>query len=105
MIRGIGKTPKQLLYENQHLTDSAPSRVNEEEYGVGGDSDNEEDKDQDQVVLHPIKCPLTELQQNRFEENVQSLSLSEVEDLRGTINRFEAAVESLREFLEEEEDD
>lgn len=34
-----------------------------------------------------------------------TVHLSEVEDLRGTMNRFEAAVESLREFLEEEEDD
>ncbi len=99
IIRGVGKSPNQLIYENQHLAGNVPATVNPEDYEVELEGDDDQNPE-DQVVLHPIKCPLDDDQERAFVEKVSHFELEDLEDLQKILINVEAAVEILVEILE-----
>ena len=90
------KSPAQLLFENQHLNEAILLSDSESEEGADDINDRDEklendDDHLDQVVLEPIKCPLTDHQRLSFEALVPKFVLANMSDETIVINRVAEA--------------
>ena len=95
-LRSVGKSPNQLLFENSELAGSSVTIIINKDYGIDGESDNEdEDGDEaNQVVVHPIECPI---QAN--DELVQPLAAEDIGNMDTVLDRVREAVRILLEIV------
>ena len=84
------RSPNQLLIMNQHLTQVIPPALHEDEFGVDGVIDDNEDDNTDfanaQVMINAVKCPLSEPQLHYFQANaVPSLKMMLTQQKCGSV--------------------
>lgn len=87
------KSPNQLWYMHRELTAFAPALVDEAGYGIdGGDnSDDDEQHEENQAVVEPIRCPLHEDDELIFKNTVVPFELHELEDWARVLRKMDNA--------------
>jgi len=67
------QTPNQLLLLFDEKSGSIPQNVDEEQYGIEGENDLE-NEEVEQRIVEPINCPLTDVQFYIFKQKITPLA-------------------------------